>query len=58
MYIAAILIAFSFLTASPARKFAPLIPSSEYLAIDYRWADNQVERLPALVAHLVRQRVK
>ena len=30
---------------------------SQNIAIDYRWADNQVERLPALVAHLVRQRV-
>jgi len=30
---------------------------SENVAIDYRWADNQVERLPTLVAHLVRQRV-
>jgi putative tryptophan/tyrosine transport system substrate-binding protein len=30
---------------------------SENLAIDYRWADNEVERLPTLVAHLVRQRV-
>jgi putative ABC transport system substrate-binding protein len=30
---------------------------SENLAIDYRWGDNQVGRLPALAAHLVRQRV-
>jgi putative ABC transport system substrate-binding protein len=29
----------------------------ENVAIDYRWADNQVERLPALAADLVRRRV-
>ena len=29
----------------------------ENLTIEYRWADNQVERLPALAADLVRRRV-
>jgi ABC-type uncharacterized transport system substrate-binding protein len=29
----------------------------EDVAIEYRWADNQVERLPALAAELVRRRV-
>ena len=29
----------------------------ENLAIEYRWADNQIERLPALAADLVRRRV-
>jgi putative ABC transport system substrate-binding protein len=30
---------------------------SENLAIEYRWADNQMERLPELAAELVRRRV-
>jgi putative tryptophan/tyrosine transport system substrate-binding protein len=30
---------------------------SENLTIEYRWADNQMERLPALAADLVRRRV-
>ena len=30
---------------------------SENVAIDYRWADNQLDRLPALAAELVRQKV-
>jgi putative tryptophan/tyrosine transport system substrate-binding protein len=30
---------------------------SENVAIEYRWADNQVERLPALASELVRRRV-
>jgi putative tryptophan/tyrosine transport system substrate-binding protein len=29
----------------------------ENVAIDYRWADNQIDRLPALAAELVRRRV-
>src|SRR5262245_50474672 len=29
----------------------------ENLAIEYRWADNQTDRLPALAAELVRRRV-
>jgi putative ABC transport system substrate-binding protein len=29
----------------------------ENVAIQYRWAENQIDRLPALVAELVRQRV-
>src|SRR5262245_61052499 len=29
----------------------------ENVAIDYRWADNQAERLPALAVDLVRRRV-
>ena len=30
---------------------------SENVAIEYRWADDQIDRLPALTAELVRQRV-
>jgi len=30
---------------------------SENIAIEYRWADNQLDRLPALVTDLVRRRV-
>jgi putative tryptophan/tyrosine transport system substrate-binding protein len=30
---------------------------SENVTIEYRWAENQVERLPALAAELVRRRV-
>src|SRR5262245_29823022 len=30
---------------------------SENMAIDYRWADNQIDRLPALAAELVQRRV-
>src|SRR5262245_8711767 len=30
---------------------------SETVAIEYRWADNQTDRLPALAAELVRRRV-
>jgi putative ABC transport system substrate-binding protein len=29
----------------------------ESVAIEFRWAENQIERLPALAAELVRQRV-
>src|SRR5262245_6744959 len=29
----------------------------ENVAVEYRWADNQVERLPGLAADLVRRRV-
>src|SRR5205823_243805 len=29
----------------------------ENVAIEYRWAENQIDRLPALVAELIRQRV-
>ena len=29
----------------------------ENLTIEYRWADNQAERLPAMAAELVRRRV-
>jgi len=29
----------------------------EHVAIDYRWADNQLDRLPALAAELARRRV-
>jgi putative ABC transport system substrate-binding protein len=29
----------------------------ENVAVEYRWADNQVERLPALATELVRRRV-
>jgi len=29
----------------------------ENLVVEYRWADNQIERLPALAADLVRRRV-
>jgi putative tryptophan/tyrosine transport system substrate-binding protein len=30
---------------------------SETVAIEYRWADNQTDRLPALATELVRRRV-
>src|SRR5262245_14039022 len=29
----------------------------ENVALEYRWADNQIDRLPALAAELVRRRV-
>jgi putative tryptophan/tyrosine transport system substrate-binding protein len=29
----------------------------ENVLVEYRWADNQIERLPALAAELIRQRV-
>jgi len=29
----------------------------ENIAIEYRWAENQIDRLPALAADLVRRRV-
>jgi len=29
----------------------------ENVAIEFRWAENQIDRLPALVAELVRRRV-
>ena len=29
----------------------------ENVAIEYRWAENQIDRLPALIADLVRQQV-
>src|SRR5262245_56339021 len=30
---------------------------SENVAVEYRWADNQIERLPTLATELVRRRV-
>jgi putative ABC transport system substrate-binding protein len=33
-------------------------PTATYVAVEYRWAENQPDRLPALVADLVRRRVE
>jgi putative ABC transport system substrate-binding protein len=46
----------------PLRGFRQALKESghvegETVAIDYRWAENQLDRLPALVADLVRRRV-
>src|SRR4051794_37974668 len=58
-----------FLGPATAAGFAPYIEGLRHglgatgfvegtnVAIEYRWADNQLERLPALAADLVRRRV-
>jgi putative tryptophan/tyrosine transport system substrate-binding protein len=46
----------------PMRSFRQSLKDAGYIegesiTIEYRWADNQVERLPAMAAELVRRRV-
>jgi putative ABC transport system substrate-binding protein len=48
--------------AEPMRTFRQGLKDSGYiegenLAIEYRWANNEMDRLPALAAELVRRRV-
>jgi putative ABC transport system substrate-binding protein len=48
--------------AEPARGFRQGLKDTGYVegenvTIEYRWADNQIERLPAMAAELVRRRV-
>ena len=46
----------------PMRSFRQSLKDAGYIegesvAIEYRWADNQMEQLPVMAAELVRQRV-
>ncbi len=48
--------------AEPLRSFRESLKDAGYVegesvAIEYRWADNQIERLPSMAAELVRRRV-
>jgi putative ABC transport system substrate-binding protein len=48
--------------AEPTRGFRQALKDTGYVegenvTIEYRWADNQIERLPAMAAELVRRRV-
>src|SRR5215510_8511874 len=48
--------------AEPLRGFRQGLKDTGYIegenvAIEYRWAENQIDRLPALAAELVRQQV-
>jgi len=58
-----------FLGSTPAGPYAAIVAAvrqglketgfveGQNLAIEYRWADNQLDRLPALAADLVRRKV-
>jgi putative ABC transport system substrate-binding protein len=44
-------------SADRVRAFREGFVEGENVAVEYRWADNQIERLPALATEMVRRRV-